>query len=365
MAIFTALMVGGCSSDGNKRRQEYLDADYYTRLELPPDLTAPEDKNQLAAPKPTEEAVERFKRDTVNLGEGKDEARVPVAMKVANARLKAGDGVFWLEVDENVDKLWPQLSAFWSHEGIKIMRSEPVLGMVETDWVSKLQIDDDAGFLERLFTTASPDKLDKFRMRVEPESDVNKTRIFMAHSGLEKQVQGDDVNWRSRCTEEDLEREMLNRLALFVGLDENSAQKVFENYRPYASRVTLPGDRPNVLVITGSMDFVWKRTLRAVDRLGLDMQESDAKAHRVKVAIETLKPEQMGGERDEIAESSWLMQWLKGTGGDYANDEERQFVLKLEAKEGEVNMDILRVDGEPAESVLAEQLRKSLAIELQ
>ena len=365
MAIFAALIVGGCSSDGNKRRQEYLDADYYTRLELPPDLTAPEDKNQLAAPKPTEEAVERFKRDTVNLGEGKDEARVPVAMKVANARLKAGDGVFWLEVDENVDKLWPQLSAFWSHEGIKIMRSEPVLGMVETDWVSKLQIDDDAGFLERLFTTASPDKLDKFRMRVEPESDVNKTRIFMAHSGLEKQVQGDDVNWRSRCTEEDLEREMLNRLALFVGLDENSAQKVFENYRPYASRVTLPGDRPNVLVITGSMDFVWKRTLRAVDRLGLDMQESDAKAHRVKVAIETLKPEQMGGERDEIAESSWLMQWLKGTGGDYANDEERQFVLKLEAKEGEVNMDILRVDGEPAESVLAEQLRKSLAIELQ
>ncbi|MCW8923197.1 MAG: outer membrane protein assembly factor BamC [Gammaproteobacteria bacterium] len=363
VAFAAILVTSGCSSDGNERRQEYLDADYYTRLELPPDLTAPVDKDQLKAPTPSEQATERFKRDTANLGT--KDSSIPVAMKVEGARLQTGDGVFWLEVDENADKLWPQLSAFWSHEGIKIMRNEPMLGMVETDWVSKLQVADDAGFIERLFNSATPDKLDKFRMRVEPEQGSEKTKIFMSHSGLEMFVQGDDVNWRSRCTEEELEREMLNRLALFVGLDDQEAEKVFENYRPYASRITVPGDKPNVLSITGTMNFVWKRSLRALDRLGMDVQEIDSATHQIKVAIEKLEREKLGEERDEIAESSWLMQWFSGSSEDYANDEDRQFILRFRENNAAVNLEILRPDGEPAESVLAEQLRKSLAIELQ
>jgi len=365
VALAAALIAGGCSSDGNERRQEYLDADYYTRLELPPDLTTTMEKDQLNAPKPTDDATERFKRDTANLGTEGATATVPVAMKVEGARLQTGDGVFWLEVDENADKLWPQLSAFWGHEGIKIVRNEPMLGMVETDWVSKLQVDDDAGFIEKIFSSTTPDKLDKFRMRVEPEQASDKTKIFMSHSGLEMSVQGDDVNWRSRCTEEELEREMLNRLALFVGLDEVESKKVFENYRPYASRITVPSDKANVLSITGTMNFVWKRALRALDRLGMDVQEIDSGTHQIKVAIEKLEREKIGEERDELAESSWLMQWFSGSSEDYANDEDRQFTLKFAADDDVVNLEILRPDGEPAESVLAEQFRKSLAIELQ
>ena len=362
-AITAVLMTGGCSSDGNERRQAYLDADYYTRLEVPPDLTTPVDKNQLTAPQPTPEATAKFKKDVEHLGEEKSEKKVTI--KVQGARLQSGDGVFWLEVDENAEKLWPQLSAFWGHEGIKVIRNEPILGLVETDWASKLQIDDDAGFIETLFSTASPDKLDKFRMRIEPELNDDRTKIFMSHSGMEKSVEGDDVNWRSRCTEEELEREMLNRLALFVGLDEAKANKVFEDYRPYASRITVPSDKANVLYITGTMNFVWKRALRALDRLGMDIQEIDPNTRQIKVAIEKLDKTQIGAERDELAESSWLMQWLTGSGDDYANDEDRQFRLTFKAVDGVINMAILRPDGEAAESVLAEQFRKSLAIELQ
>ncbi len=365
VALAAALISSGCSSDGNERRQEYLDADYYTRLELPPDLTSSTDKNQLSVPKPTEDATAKFKQDTADLGSGEIQSTVGMAIKAKGARLQAGDGVFWLEVDENADKLWPQLSAFWSHEGIKIVRNEPMLGMVETEWVSKLQVDDDAGFIEKLFNSTTPDRLDKFRMRVEPEQESDKTKIFMSHSGLEISVEGDDVNWRSRCTEEELEREMLNRLALFVGLDEAQAKKAFENYRPFSSRVEVPKDKVNMLYITGDMNFAWKRSLRALDRMGVDVLEMDAATHQIKVAIEKLTKENLGGERDEIAESSWLMQWFSGSGEDYAEDESRQFTLKLENNDGVIHLGILRSDGEPAESVLAEQFRKSLAIEFQ
>ena len=365
-AVIAALLItGGCSSDGNERRQAYLDADYYTRLELPPDLTSTTDKNQMNAPKPTDEAAKRFKQDTANLGSGESQGSVAMAMRVKGARLQTGDGVFWLEVDENADKLWPQLSAFWGHEGVKIVRNEPMLGMVETDWVSKLQVDDDAGFIEKLFNSTSPDKLDKFRMRVEPEQGNDKTKIFMSHSGMERSVEGDDVNWRSRCTEEELEREMLNRLALFVGLNEVQSQKAFENYQPFASRVKVPKDKINTLFITGDMSFVWERSLRALDRMGMDVLEKDSNIHQIKVAIEKLTKENLGEERDEIAESSWLMQWLSGSGEDYAENESRQFTLKLAHEDGVVRLDILRPNGEPAESVLAEQFRKSLALEFQ
>lgn len=368
LLILAALLaISGCSSDGNERREEYLDADYYTRLELPPDLTAPEDSKQLVSPQPTPEAIEQYERDSAEIGKVDTEvAPVPIGIKVQGARIKTGDGVFWLEIDENSNKLWPQLSAFWSHEGIQIVRNEPMLGMVETDWVSKLQLEEDAGFFRTMFSKIDPSKLDKFRMRVEPEEVPDKTRIFMSHSGIEMVVEGDDSNWRSRCSEEELEREMLTRLALYVGLDRQQAAAAFANYRPYASRVRVPQDSMNTLYVTGTEDFVWKRSLRALDRMGVAMLEMDAGNHQIKVALEKLTDEQLGLEKDELAESSWLMQWLSGAPGEgYKNDLDRQFIIKLTRRDGIVRLDILKPDNEPAESVLAEQFRKTLALELQ
>lgn len=367
LGLLAILAISGCSSDGNERREEYLDASYYTRLELPPDLTAPEESKQLVSPQPTTEAMKKFRDDSAEVGSAEDEAApVAVGMKVEGARIKTGDGVFWLEVDENSSKLWPQLSAFWSHEGIKVVRNEPLLGMVETDWVSKLQAGEDDGFFKSLFNKIDPSKLDKFTMRVEPEEGLDKTRIFMSHSGLEVIVEGDDTNWRTRCSEEELEREMLTRLALYVGLDKKQAAEAFSSYRSYASRVQVPQDSVNTLYVTGTVNYVWKRTLRALDRMGLSVIDMDAENSEIRVAIKKLTDEQLELEQDEIAESSWLMQLISGSADDdFKNDSDRNFNIKLSRRNGVVLLEILQQDGEPAENVLAEQFRKALAIELQ
>ena len=369
--IFIAVIVSGCSSDGDERRQAYLDADYYTRLELPPDLTSPDDAKQMVAPVPKEEAIEKFKRESSHVGKaGQDGEKLPatIAMQVKGARMRTGDGVFWLEVDESADKLWPQLSTFWSNEGIRIVRNEPVLGMVETDWVNKLQVDDSAGFFARIFSNVEPDRLDKFRMRVEPDGGFDKTRIYMSHTGLELVVEGDDIGWRARCTEQELERELLSRLALYVGLDAQQSKKVFENYRPFASRVRISNDDINVLLVTGEMEFVWKRVQRALDRMSLEVLDSDRTNRKLKVGLRQLTREDLGLEKDEIAESSWLMQWLTGGSGDtigeVMNDESRQFLIRHTESSGVVRLDILNIDGEVPDSVLAEQFIKKLVIEL-
>ena len=62
--IVTCMYVmSACSTEGDRRRAEYLDANYLTRLELPPDLIY-EDKNasltQLILPKPTQKALKKY-----------------------------------------------------------------------------------------------------------------------------------------------------------------------------------------------------------------------------------------------------------------------------------------------------------------
>ncbi len=374
--ILSTQLLTACSSGGDEKRQAYLDADYYSRLEFPPDLTRPDDSRQMKIPAPTEKAAQHFQRETAHLGQARTSDTGATAAKagqagdsetvvmpaISSARLQSQEGIFWLEVDENAEQLWSQISAFWGNEGIKVVRNEPVLGVVETDWVSKLQQDPDAGLFSRMFQSGEPDKLDKFTMRIEPQAD--KARIYVSHSGLEMSVEGDDINWRSRCSEEELEREMLQRFALYFGLDRQQAEQVFEDYRPYASRVKLPEDEVHVLYVTGSLNFVWKRTLRALDRLGMDIREMDAVNSRILIGLSKLDISS-DGERDEIAESSWLMQWFTGTEEEAVADPDRRFNLKLAQQNGVVKLAILDATDQVSESVLTEQFRNSLAIELQ
>lgn len=70
-SLVLLLLAAGCSSDGDEKRQEYLDAGYYTRLELPPDLTNPDFSKEKLIPRPSKEAIERFKRDSKDVGKEK------------------------------------------------------------------------------------------------------------------------------------------------------------------------------------------------------------------------------------------------------------------------------------------------------
>lgn len=376
--IVSALLVmSACSTEGERRRAEYLDADYLTRLELPPDLIYEDNnarKTQLILPQPTEKALKQYKAglDETELNRIEagmsDESKSQVAPVFDGLRLKSEDGFYWLEIDKSTDEIWPILIAFWQHEGVQLSRAEPVIGFMETDWVSQYQLNESDGFFSRLVALVDKDKSDRFRMRISVGELSSQTKIVVTHSGLQNVVsgEGDDESFHfsSRVSESELEVEILSRLLVFMGLSQQGSTDLLASYRPYTQRAKLSATDNKTVVMTGSKGFVWQRTLRALDRLGLDVAEKNEGQGELKILIQKFSKEKIGGEKDEVAESSFMMQWFSGEGKNAADDVDRQFILKLKPLTNSVNIQLQNLEREPSDSVLAEQVIKGLLIEL-
>jgi outer membrane protein assembly factor BamC len=370
-----------CSSSGEVRRQKYLDADYYGRLEMPPNLTEPSTSQQLSIPKPTDAVMKKFKEDTKNVGKpgAKAASAESVLPPLKGVQLKTEAGMSWLEVDSTPQQLWPKLGKFWSEEGIPVVKSEPMLGIIETDWVSKLQAKPSDSWLKKLFNKAEPDRLDKFRMRVQADG-AGKTRVYVSQSGMQEvEVQGNDYpSWRARPSEAGLEQEILSRLALYLGLDEQEAKAALANYGPYASHVISVVDfdptanepdslSPNIYLNEG-MDDAWLRTRRALDRLNATIIKSDAEKHEYDVSIAKLelpKGDDPVAE-DETAKSSWLMKWFKGSDKKTAAESGSKYKIVLSDQGNhKVKLSIQKPGGEPVSGAQAAEFRRRLVQELQ
>lgn len=195
-------------------------------------------------------------------------------------------------------------------------------------------------------------------------SKSSQVKVFVTHSGLERVVEDEDSYFVARASEPEMEVEILSRLLLFMGLTQQNAQSVLANYKPFLKRAHWSTADKSTLVMTGSLEFVWSHTLRALDRLGLDVVEKNKTQHELKVVIQRLSKGKLGGEDDEVSESSYIMQWFRGDGKDAAEDEDKQFILKFIPKGADVTIRIQDINNELAESVLAEQVGKGLLLEL-
>ncbi len=359
-------LLSACSSDSEVRRQQYLDADYYTRLELPPDLTRPDDSRALRVPRPGDKAMQRFHQETAALLPAEDGADqtaglntpVAAATRMPGAEFHSDANGSWLQVKGSVAQLWPQLESFWRRQGIPVKRSLQTLGVMETDWVVKLQISDDAGFFEKIFSNFEPDRVDRFTLQLQATGPET-SRITVTHAGMEMVVEGEDSNWRGRPREPALEAEILKRLALHLGAGQAAVEPaLLQQLPPFSSRVKSSDFHSNSFELVGGREHAMARLLAMLPQLGVRIKNRDTGAGRIEIEIEQLDAAQRGEQRDEYAEASWLMNLFReNAAGD------KNLVLQLTGLQHTTRVDILKA-GEPADSVLAEQLSASLKLQL-
>jgi len=367
VAVFaTSLLLTSCGLFGGDERPVYQGAEYYKNLEVPPTLTRPDTTDEVKIPKPSEEALQRFrdnnKLDTV------------ITPKFDGVRIVNYAGDSWIETDNDVEHVWPRILEFWQREGIDLVEVRPLLGFVETDWVKKLGPEE--GFLRSLFQSFEPDQKDKFRVRVERFDDGKKTRIYLAHSRMERVVSGedvDDLSWVSRPSDIEAEREIIARMGLFIGLSKEQSTALLENYRPYSSLVKKDGDNSSVLTMKGSMDFVWRRAVRALDRMQMLDVKQDQANNTIRFAVGKIAKRSTDVEEDELAESSWLMQLFTDKGGDISENVNRQYRLVFTDQQDRIKVEVKDArntletdeDGYTSSTAMAEQLRDVLAEELE
>lgn len=368
--IYTVLMllsISSCGLSGGEKRPVYQGAEYYKNLEVPPDLTRPDTSGELIVQKPTDEALQRFldnnKLETV------------ITPKFDGVRVVNSAGNSWIEVDNSVEHVWSKLLAFWEAEGTELVEVRPLLGFMETDWTERL--DAGSGFFRSIMQKIEPDQKDKFRVRVESFDNNQKTRIYIAHSRIERTVRGefaDEYIWQTLSSDLEAEREIISRMALFAGLsDENTAQ-LLDNYRPYSSLVKMDRSNTTALTMKGSMDFVWRRAMRALDRMHMQDIREEKENNTIYFAVTKISAEELEVEEDELSKSSWIMRLFTGDAEkDFSTDKTRHYRLEFSEINGRIQIQVVDAresqatdeDGDISGTALAEQLRNILAEKLE
>lgn len=284
LSVVLSVFLSGCSSDGEER-PEYMDTQSVKHLEVPPKLSTPDTSGAMKLPQPSAKAQKAFE----NYKNGKD---IIIAPSFDGVRLKNDGRLYWLEIDYPVEKLWSMLPGFLAAEGIEVERVEKLMGFIDTQWMNEYQVtynseDEGSGWFSGL-SRFSPDYKDKFRVRVEPDDKVGKSRMYVSHRGMQIVVSNDVSAWEQRESEPFLEREIMYRFMLYLGATKGGATDLLAGYHSYQSRVVANKDNLSTFNVQGDEASVWTRLNVAMDRLGVDIVNADKRTHKLKVLVGNL-----------------------------------------------------------------------------
>ncbi len=289
--LFAASLYG-CSLLGrNSPDTAYVNAKDAEALEVPPDLARPDKTIQLAIPGRL--------GDTLT-----SSTLLPQFEKVRFVR--RGGSLHWLEVDLEPEVLWPQMLAFWESQSFVLEEKDPLIGLIETEWVRDGKPIPKRGlkaFLRKaLGNFFDSDNFDRFTMRIERQGSQG-SRIFLSH------LQAVDLEQRDEYTQETLQEglslrndpqvevEMLKRFLVFLGATEQMAQGILSRqaFEKITQGSTLEaGESGLTLFVRKPASALWPRLLRALDALEISVEEADLEQQRLELLLE---------KRTESAES--------------------------------------------------------------
>ncbi len=209
-----------------------------------------------------------------------------------NVRVERAGDKRWLVVIASPSQVWPQVRDFWLAQGFLIQVEDPSIGIMETEWAEQ-RAAIKGGFIQGLFERMSSAfygvaTRDKFRTRLERGDDKSETEVYISHRGAEEVAVSKKINntvtdtedarvWQPRPADPELEAEMLGRMLVFFGIEENTARQRIAQTRKRPSRVKLEHDSAGVGLLSLREPFsrAWRRTGLALDRVGFTVEDRD------------------------------------------------------------------------------------------
>jgi outer membrane protein assembly factor BamC len=327
LIIILALIACETSNTG----QRYLDVSLGQPLEVPPDLARFDTESSFDLPA-------GFSGD-----EQTERGKVPVLAKVDTLKLQGSGDFYWLSVDEPVTNLYQQVKNFWALEGYGLVVDEPVIGIMQTEWIYKEeggQKKDPSWWqriLERDNYAASQDQ---FKTRIERDpTGQSSNRIYIAHRGTEimpeirvgslKTEAVDTSEWHFRRSEPELEIEMLSRLMIFLGLKKADVDMQLSQtglFKPRAFLEFSADENSPYLILKDPYQIAWNRVQHLLQRMNFEIVDTNFKG-------------QLSG-KGFIAVNAEILESVKSKGffsfGDSDKRISRRFKLILSAETNEL-----------------------------
>ena len=273
----------GCSVLPDSKQIEYKSAGKVPSLEVPPDLSQVSPDSRYAVPDGAGKGSATFSAYTADRTPAAQAKNSVVLPQVEKLRVERSGNQRWLVATAPADKLWGPVKDFWQENGFIIVIERPDAGVMETDWAeNRAKIGDDfirntlGKFLDSLYSTG---ERDKFRTRFEPGAEPGTTDLFISHRGMEEVYTSsakDDTRWQPRPADPELEAEMLRRLMVSLGADNQRAQASLAAAKAEPrAKLASSNDGGGTLEVYERFDRAWRRVGLALDRVGFTVEDRD------------------------------------------------------------------------------------------
>jgi len=270
----------------NKDKVDYRKAKEISTLEVPPDLTSSTIDDGLIVPDiaPNGSAnLSDYNRE--RKGQARSIRTSTVLPDQVDVRVQRDQSTRWLVINGSPAQVWPRMREFWAQNGFLVKRENPQIGILETDWAEN-RADIPKDFITRQISKVfdgiySSATRDKFRVRLEDGLDAGTTELYVTHRGAEE-VESENTDglviWRPRQADPELEIEMLRRLSVHFGIEEEKSQNLFASKsRNRVDRAELNRDGSGATSLRVKEGFAraWRRTGLALDRVGFTVEDRD------------------------------------------------------------------------------------------
>lgn len=254
---------------------EYKKSRQAGRLEVPPDLSSSRITGAVVVPEKSAASYSEYEEE--NTG-SQSSGVLPVQDDIEVIR--DGDKR-WLIVRATPEQLWPKLREFWLDFGFLLTIENPQIGIMETDWKeNRADIPDDIirGFLKSVLDTAySAPTRDSFRLRIEESDRPDQTEVFVTHRGVLEKVAGETTVWETRPAEPELEAEILRRIIVYLGTEDEKARARLARTSQREARAKLIKDREGNTLIDYRTGYprAWRIVGLVLDRVGFTVEDRD------------------------------------------------------------------------------------------
>lgn len=354
--VVLALALAACSTfEIPSKKIDYRSAAKLPPLEVPPDLTRPGADERFAVPdiNPKSGATfSAYSRERAGRAQQGDATVLPAQDGV---RVERAGTQRWLVVKGKPDQVWPVVKDFWQEVGFVVNLEMPEAGVMETDWnENRAKVPDGfiRGALGKLLDSVySTSERDKFRTRLEPGAEPGTTEIYISHRGMEEvytTAMREDTAWQPRPPDPELEAEMLRRLMVRFGVQQDQARQQIAAARDVPQAKLAQGrDGASALELNEQFDRAWRRVGLALDRVGFTVEDRDRS--KGLYFVRYIDP-----ETDRKADRGWLSK-LKFWGSDEAKKNERYRIVLTEGAGG-TEVSVLDKEGNREQSETARRI---------